>query len=487
MTSTDATSFMPANPYLARLIDISGLIQVPCFFLLLLFLAFGHVARWDVLDHVAMADRYSDGGRLYPDALAEHPGGVGVYFPGVSVVAYAIGKIIPSDFVVTALLSLAAAVTFLVIWMQREIAKSIDSTYQGECFWPIAILVSLFLLKPWLFYAIEFKPDSIAYLFGGSCVLQNLKYARSGRHQYVWSLAFGLLAGLALFFKQQYIAFVFGCALFAVQSRSVSSIVFAMGSIASSALVLFLIKQNSDAWFWTVTVLSDDGFLSARDWAIDHRSLAIKTAMSIFAFWIACRLKIVEGVGDSIARIALSRRSRPWVFVVLFGFLSAFLSSWKNGGNAGNTAYGMMLMLPFVVLILRHLNPRLLILLAWLIIGMQIPYVRNSARDYAQAQDLGQQVQSLQKVKTSTVLTGSDVYFATRRRFLPDEITNYWSIALRNNDGVDKGLADALRDNDYDYLVLENNAAVKTVLKSNPGYRIVYENPLGFVAVLLRE
>ena len=478
---------MPASPYLTRLIDISGWIQIPCFFLLLLFLAFGHVARWDVLDHVAMADRYSAGGRLYPDALADHPGEVSVYFPGVSVVAYTLSKIIPSGFLVTALLSLAAAVTFVVIRMQREIAKSIDSTYQGETFWPIAIIVSLFLLKPWLFYAVEFKPDSIAYLFGGSCVLQNLKRARSGRHQYFWSLAYGLLAGLALLFKQQYIAFVFGCAIFAVQSRSSASIAFALGSIASSSLVIFLLKQNSDAWFWTVTVLSDDGFLSTRDWARDHRSLAINTAMSIFAFWIACRLKIVEGVGDSIARIALSRRSRPWVFVVLFGFLSAFLSSWKVGGNAGNTAYGMMLMLPFVALVLRHLNPRLLILLAWLIIGMEIPYVRNSARHYAQAQDLGQQVQSLQNVEAATVLTGSDVYFATRLRFLPDKITNYWSIALRNNDGVDKGLADAIQDNVFNYLVLENNAAVKTVLKSKPGYRIVYENPLGLVAVLLRE
>ena len=74
--------------------------QIIIFVLILVILSWGQMARWDLLQPIAMTDRYSLLGSLYPDLELAIPTGVSSYFPGVTVIALMVKNIVPNNLLV---------------------------------------------------------------------------------------------------------------------------------------------------------------------------------------------------------------------------------------------------------------------------------------------------------------------------------------------------------------------------------------------------
>ena len=122
------------------LLDSSKNIQIALLILATGVIAFGQIARWDLLDQIAMADRFYFLNIFYPNSIEAQPGGVSVYFPGVSFLAYLLGTLISSKYIVQAMLLLACVTTIGFLLLQQKIAKQIDNSYTGANFWPLAII-----------------------------------------------------------------------------------------------------------------------------------------------------------------------------------------------------------------------------------------------------------------------------------------------------------------------------------------------------------
>ena len=473
-----------SNSRMGRLLESSRNIQIATFILVLISLSLGQIARWDLLEQISMADRYNISNSFYPDKYDQHPSGVSVYFPGVALLASFISTIVPASLIVQTMLLLAGLLTVAFLLIQREITKDIDSSYTGNAFWPLAIVFSLFFAREWVIYAVEFKPDTIAYLVGSASILLSRRtYSR--QISYFLSIFFGLIAGLALVFKQQYVVFVLGYLLFSFFFKKREDFFFLFGCLATSTLVLYFMKSSGDAWFWTISVLSDDGFLNYKQWTKDHFVFFLKLGMLLCALIVGIRVNIIGSSYKVLSTLISTYKSSPWVTIIFVSFLAAFISSWKVGGNAGNTAFGLMLFFPLFLLLLSRVNASLLILAGWLVIGLNVPFAINSLKRYKLADELVQATMSISEKDCVKVLTGSDVYFATRSKFLHCNTTNYWTIALRDSTSSDIEFNRMVESREFKYIISENWPINNKILKDSKNYQILFENRIGILAKMI--
>jgi len=350
---------------------INFIISIQILILILIFLIFSMSAipRWDLLDQVSIADRIYMGIEPYPSPNASSLWGVSVYFPGVALLSTVIMQIIPTEFVVETLLALASLITIFIILLQRHIVYLFYEGYDASNFWPLMLIIVLTICYPWLRYALEFKPDSLAYLIGAACILTHVKYNTS----LFCSFGLGVIVGCALILKQQHFAFVVGFLSYCLFYRTKKNIVFSLGIIMGTMLVISIVLTNENVAFWTVNVLADDGYLSITNWLRGHSKFALVLVFSfmfLFFLWKSGnlhfdRMKLLDPAKNLIGN--------PFTWIIFFMFLSAFLGSLKNGGNSGNTAFGVFLLSPLALILFENANRKILVAAATLILFLQFP------------------------------------------------------------------------------------------------------------------
>ena len=447
----------------------------------------GQVTRWDLLDQISMADNFLLNSQMYPLPEEELPHGVSLYFPGTAMLANVI-QFIGIDIYLVEVMHLIASITVVIfLIIQIKLAQRLDNriTFGTASF--LVIFFSLFNAVQWWAYAREFKPDTIAIIFGyiGLITASMLKPDAK-----VLRVILGaLLCSAGLIFKQQYVAFIFGIIIFCLVFPNRNRIIFsAILGMATLAIVYYLMSIPS-LWFWNVTVLSDDGMLSILEILIKNYSTVVKLFSTLFLGYLLLQLSQIKLVKIetvlSWSKIKTVASMSPWIWAAVPSMFAAFASAGKVGGNSGNTQLGLMLALPLIVVIFHNINKRLIVGITYLALLTVLPLLYSGPLKYSRALELKEFVANSVEQQTDRILTGSDVYFASRvsRKNPVPHFYNFWTIAQRDSTSLSIGFEKALS---YapDYIVVENWSSNKKILESADRYKILFINEAGLVAKL---
>lgn len=293
--------------------------------------------RWDLYEAIAMADRW-------PDRFGYTEGVVDLfypstpYFPGVSLLAICLTPL--GEYQVNVLLLIAIACVPVLHWFLFFVYKKIGGVRTADVYVAFSLSISFFILGPWLSYAKEFKPDTIALCF---FVLAFLALTSFDRKPVRYMMIIGAVA-MAILFKQQVIAPIVGLLVgHLVSSISLSEkfkdILMILIGLTISAITIFSIKG---AFFYAVQSHVGREHISIID--SYHLILALKL-LGLFAigFYVSGKKLIIE---KFLNITKLHTYSIPLVIWMLAGIAGAI----NIGGNIGNTAVGVVLAIPILVL-----------------------------------------------------------------------------------------------------------------------------------------
>ena len=435
----------------------------------------GQVARWDLLDQLSMADNLVRGGSFYPSVSSNTPFGVSVYFPGVAALSAVIEHLGIEYYATEVLLLLSCLIFLMFLCLLSITVRNLFEQHVTTFDFLIVSIIYIFLFCPiYLRYALEFKPDTIAFCAGLAALwIGNFWRADTPAYR---SILGGLMFGAALIFKQQFAGFLMGSALFAVYRPHSQKTLFNICAGIAAFGVIALVHSSRDAWYWTVTVLADDGF--SLDGIASVSGLA-KAALVLVAFaFFLYRARSIPESGLDPRRLL----ENPWTWLAAPAFLFAMLSAVKVGGGIGNIQLGLMFLLPYFFVISRAVDRRILLALALIASLYHFRTLPAAIAAYNDAVALKRAVEAQPLPPNGGVLTGSDVYYATRALAGDAAITNYWTMALKDNVAVDDKLRDYVARADPDLIVVENWPQNEAWLKSSGEFQLVWKNGLGLVA-----
>lgn len=338
----------------------------------LLFLFQYFVARlrgggcWDLLEHVAMADRCPNFG--YTLGAIDNYTICSPYFPGVGLLAVILHPIF-GEYDIEALLFFATLSLFGVLAASYIIYKKID---EEPLSFPVYLCIVLafahYFLKPYINYAVEFKPDSISILF---IILSIYALSKKGILNGVL-LYIGIF--FAILFKQQSGVPIFAltcCVLlleipFKEKIRSISIIV--IGVLSSSTLIL-MIPGALDTTIIAHTAL---GRVPFQLWE----------QLKILIFVCTCFAFARKNETIVIIKHIFKRRCL-YLFIPACTYLIVqILGSIRWGGNAGNTATGFLLIIPFIIFSWKNIiKENIVFLIISAIIMIQPAYIGYKLRD----------------------------------------------------------------------------------------------------------
>lgn len=449
----------------------------------LLLLASGRIARWDLLEQIAMADNFISNGIFYPDKDSLKLHGVSVYFPGVSLLALLIRLIGINSYIVEVMLIFAVFIFIIFILILVKLTKSINSGtnfYKKDLF--VLFLSFLFFVTPnYIIYAVEFKPDTISLVLGyGGLIMLS-----SNRGVFFRFVIPVISISIAIIFKQHFVAFVIGLflSIFFIKKNDhtyVSTIV-----IIFCVLILLFFSSQSNLWFWNVQVLLDDGFEKVS--FLFRELVLVFTRIICFIILIFLSTNKLESFNLQI-NFELFRNyiyKNPLFMITPFVILAAGLSFVKNGGNASNIELAIAICIPLFSYTFNFISRDKIILISWIGLLFTMPNYFDSIGKYLKAIELKRQVELLDKNDLNQVLTGSDVYYATRVLNKPNRvIENYWTQSLKLNNQPHEQLSILLNTKNYSLIVVENlQSNYEAILHSNK-YKIIYQNKLGIIAKL---
>ena len=173
----------------------------------------------------------------------------------------------------------------------------------------------------------------------------------------------------------------------------------------------------------------------------------------------------------------------PWPVIIFLSALAAFASSWKVGGNSGNTELGLVLLFPLIYFAIQKLDKKLLMLIAWVAFLGLAPYIHGSVVNIQNSTALNQAASSLALDSNTKVLTGSDVYGASRLVKTLNPIHDLWTIKeITKDEGI---LSSILTKQNYDVMILDTlyYPENRHLLSASSLYSIHFENDLGIIAV----
>lgn len=456
--------------------------QVSIFVAIISFQSLGSIPRWDLLDQISMADRIIMGLDMYPDFNGTDFWGVSVYFPGVALLAAFLMEMVPQSSIVLVMLFIASAVTFLTIAMQKAIVYSIHEDYDSRNFWPVMLIIALTVCHHWLMYAAEFKPDSLAYLIGATCVLAHQKIIKKP----VIALALGVIAGGALIFKQQYIAFVFGYIFYFIVTKNEKDKLFAAGILTGALLVIVYTFTKQSMFFWTVSVLSDDGYLSIHEWLRAHFRFGVPALVALFG--IFCLRYLHKLNFDATRFLTISRGfiNKPFPWIISFSFILAVISSWKVGGNSGNTAFGLLLLSPLILIILEKTDRKILIAISALAILLHLPNLVNGQTRLDNINTFKNEAEAVLHKHCSGLVVGSNLYYAVRDIYSGCDYQNYWTHSVRNNTNnltLGHEVMSLILDESNTIFVVENFQKNNAIFSARDDFKVIFENEIGIIAV----
>jgi hypothetical protein len=319
----------------------------------------------------------------------------------------------------------------------------------------------MFFNYNWILYALELKPDTLSFITGSAGIIISgiEKKENKRKNGKLYFMIGALLTGGAIIFKQQYIFFLFGILLFSIINNNKSYKIFAICTLLVSFTILYFIEKNTNCWFWTVTIVKDDGFLNFKTWFSEHIVFFQYYLLGFFIFFINY-LIFKKNIKINITQnnYLLFPEKNIWVYIMFCVFIGALISSFKVGGNSGNTSFGFSVLLPFVfILINKYFNQKKIFYFFLLLIMLKCPVmIYSGINKYKLANKFLIKVQENVKGTTLSILTGSNVYFATRTIRNNNKVINYWMYSVRDNSEVYNCLPTTPNISNFDYIIVEN-------------------------------
>jgi hypothetical protein len=442
----------------------------------LLIISIGQTARWDILDHISMSDHFDITNQLYPSQFDKFLSGSSVYFPGVSIITIFFKFFIIDKYVQISLQLLACLIIiiyfFIILYIVNSFSNKIDHIFQ---FYFVFVYFFYFNID-WLYYACEFKPDLISYCCGSIGIILSGIDKNEKKKPIIFTLGI-LITGIGIIFKQQYLFFLFGLLFYSFFDKRLYTRIFIYSSVIISLIIIFVLHSSDNIWFWTVKVLSDDGFLSIKKWVSDHKTIALKFLILTVIYFILIGYKTFEISSIKVNKLNI------WIFIMFFVFLGAVASSFKVGGNSGNTSFGLVVLTPLFILLFRTLNLKNIFLATFAIIIFIFPrLIEKNIENYSNSFKFKSAVEKNIISKKNTILIGSDMYFAARNLRNYNFIANYWMYAIKNNSDIYNQLHLSLESHSYDYLIIENWPQNLETLNNYKNYQILFQNKIGIIA-----
>jgi hypothetical protein len=472
--------------YLLDKISKNPIVLLTCGLIVVLeiiLLSLGQTARWDILQHLQMADRFELNGTIYPNYNDQILTGVSVYFPGLSFLTILLKTIVPDNQLLLIMQFLACTVVIVFFFIQEYIAKSFTNNLTFPFFFYAALIAFIFFNSDWLIYATEFKPDTIAYCFG--CLGIIISGVDKQVHKSMFSFVLGIIiTGVGIIFKQQYIFFLSGMIVFTLFKKDKMTRIFVFFSVLISISIIVMLGFNKNVFFWTIYVFKDDGLMSMQSWLKDHIHIFLKYILGFLALMFLYRLKLLIIPKNTYNYLRDKLSNNIWVLIMIFVFFGALISSFKKGGNPGNTAFGLIVLLPLFVYIIQNLNLRYLSLFLILILIFKVPYIMlMSINKYKDSLDFANKSNEVIHLNNLKILTGDNLYFVARNYRGSNLIQSYWTHTLKDNSDFDKQLESVAYKTKFDFLIVENLPSNMNFIRNSKKYKILFENNIGIIAI----
>ena len=296
--------------------------------------------RWDLYEHIAIADRFISGkGFYYSPIEASTP-----YFPGLAFLSVVIGTLCNPwrDYVMLVLASLSG--TLLLFFLILTSKDSIKHKWIG-----IAIVTIVFYqgFHDYMFYMNEFKADSLilVYSFIIAIIIDKLKEDKLKYNIEVFFLLF-IIALLMDVTKQQalYTDAAFGFYLLFTKKMSFKKRLLILSPLIVAGLVDIVIV-------FSIPNLSVTAIKNLKE--MPFFCLDKIVSMSINFFRCNCIfiiLMVLYAVLLIMKKTVISDIHKNWLLIAVFFAIGQFAGGIKIGGNEGNFEAGVIAFLPFVII-----------------------------------------------------------------------------------------------------------------------------------------
>lgn len=313
------------------------------FFIYLILWALADGGTWVLYEPIAMADRW-------PDRYGYSKGAVDQfvpstpYSPGVSLLAIFIPF---KTYQVEVLLLIASSCVLILLGLLFFVYKKFDGERSAISYVTFSTLLSRFLLYPWLDFAKEFKPDTIALCFFILAFLSLTSFDKKSFRL----IALIISVSMALLFKQQIIApiigLIIGCFVskLSVAEKIKDALMVSVGLFVG-AVVMFSIEGFL---FYAVESHVGRAHISIIDWA--NIKLVVKLFI-VFAFGF-----FTFGKAEFLYKISQPLKFYTYSIPMVLWLLAGIAGALNLGGDSGNTAVGVVLAIPILVLMCDKIKP----------------------------------------------------------------------------------------------------------------------------------
>lgn len=311
-------------------------------FLLLSFLirSMNGILRWDLNQHIGMVDNFFLYGSFYPtESNLYSP--VSIYPFGLRIIALIFSEMGIDELLAPSMLVFSVASLFITIILFLK--NNRNDRYLDDARIPLIISYTLICCDFFLFYATEFKPDTLAYLI---CFMGLTLYNKKNNFLIISSI----IIGLSVFIKQQSIAFIIGLILYGIFNYKNRTKYLIFLSATLYFLFFYLYYKNEIIRFYSIEVISDDGFRKLMDVLKELYENFINIGVFLIFLFFTCKTlpnKI------NIKQIIVKQTQNIYFFLCISIFGLAYFSSLKVGGNSGNIQLGLFYLIPLLMVAIK--------------------------------------------------------------------------------------------------------------------------------------
>ncbi len=294
--------------------------------------------RWDLYQHIAMADRFLDGkGFYYSPIEASTP-----YFPGVGLLSVVIGHLFGDsrDIILLFIASILGSVFYVLL---VKIAVQLS-----ENKWLSFIVVSCAVFNHFGFYKFymnEFKADTLVYIYAVILVMMILSFQNNRERKIGFYLGLFGVSFLMDITKQQALYVDVALGVYIVFSRKLrmkektkllvpmvsAGIVDVVILFSITDMKLLAIENLSKMPYWDGDHIYEELIRGVYE---EHKMI----------FWLA----VISCILFCVTKKKSKDLFHMWFLITMAVLIAQIAGGMKIGGNGGNYEAGLILVVPFV-------------------------------------------------------------------------------------------------------------------------------------------
>lgn len=418
------------------------------------------ILRYGVASHIAVADFFLHSGRLYPNTDSGIISSVNVYFPGSALLTAFIIKLGAGAIIFEIMLFISCLLFLYLVWLLSSVSMIIKTNeYDQRVLFSLLILFSLIFCNDFMLFALQFKPDTIYLCIGISALLVAHKInQKSPFVMFILGLAFSA----SLLFKQQAIVGLIVVIFFSVVIDRKWKF-FGLGTTLGILTILSIYSQISDLFYWTIGILSNDGFLNLREWMGAHLEFYLCILGLFSLVYLTGQSKEYKKQKNSFFWLIYQKimvlKMQPVLLFLVASAAVSFISGLKQGGNSANSQLSLFLLSPFLLTLIPRspeLDYKILMTICILLV---LPYTGFGYLSYSRTLEARERVQIIiKKSDRPKIVYATNLYFLIRHQTEYEQLKDYFTINLERELPWHLILKDAAETLEPDFLLIETKS-----------------------------